>query len=87
MAVSKWVDGEVTELSEPVAFECYPLGMAELVDDDRLASQGFPKETAELQRVLLASNSVLQNALERVRAMKGVDGEITRLDIEMRKDN
>lgn len=86
MAVSKWVDGEVTELSEPVTFECYPLGMAELSDDDRRASQAFQKETAELQRVLLASNSVLQNALERVRAMKGVMERSPRLDIEMRKE-
>ncbi len=85
MSLSTWVEGEVKELVGPVEFECVPMGMTELSNEDRQASLAFQKQTAELQRVMLAANEVLNDSLERVRYMKAAIERSPKLDLELRK--
>jgi hypothetical protein len=69
---------------EPVSFECYPLGLAELDDQQRVESLEFQKQTADLQRVLLAGYQVLQSATERVQQIKDLAENSNRVPIELR---
>ena len=85
VSLSTWVDGEVKELVGPVEFECVPMGMTDLTPEQRLASKEFQKKTADLQRVILASSSVLSDTLERVRYMKSAIERSPRLELDLRK--
>ncbi len=70
VTLSTYVQGEHKELTGPVEFECVPMGMAELTPEARVASVEFQKKTADLQRVILAANSVLNDAMSRIRYTK-----------------
>lgn len=85
VSLSTWVDGEVKELVGPVEFECVPMGMTDFTPEQRLASKEFQKKTADLQRVILASSSVLGDTLERVRYMKSAIERSPRLELDLRK--
>jgi hypothetical protein len=78
-------EGELDVLVEPVEFQCVPLGMADLDEDQRSASLEFQQQTAELQRVLLAAYEVLQDAQQRVETIKSLSERSQRLPIEFRQ--
>lgn len=82
--VAKLVDGEMTVLVEPVSFECVPLGLADLSEQQREESLVFQQQTAEMQRVLLASYQVLQSAMERVGQIKELAQSSSRVPMEYR---
>ena len=85
VAMSSYIDGEIKDLAPPVEFECVPIGMTELTAEARQASLQFQKQTAELQRVILAAKSVLNHALERVRYTKAAIERSPKLDLALRK--
>ncbi len=51
-ALAKEVDGEVTELTEPIAFNVIPLELATFSAKDRAAVLAFQKKAAHLQRAV-----------------------------------
>lgn len=71
-------------LVEPTEFQCIPLGMADLNEEQRQQSLEFQRQTAELQRVLLAAYEVLREGTSRVEAMKGLAERSHRLPLEFR---
>lgn len=82
--LAKMVDGELTVLVEPVEFECVPMGLADLSEEQRAESMKFQQETADMQRVLLAGYQVLQSAMDRVGEIKSLAEQSSRVPLEMR---
>lgn len=82
--IVKLQDGQWETLVEPVSFQCVPMGLADLDEGQRTASLEFQKQTAEMQRVLLAAYSVLQSAQERVGQIKAVAERSDRVPTELR---
>lgn len=77
-------NGTWETLVQPVAINCIPQGMAGLDPAQRAASLQFQRETAEVQRVLLAAYEVLQAAQQRVAEIKELAARSGRVPLELR---
>jgi photosystem II stability/assembly factor-like uncharacterized protein len=82
--LAKWIDGVTTQLAEAESFECIPLGLAELTEQQRAESLAFQQQTAEMQSVLLAAYQVLQEAMARVGEIKSVAEDSSLVPLEFR---
>jgi hypothetical protein len=70
VALAKKVDGVVTALGEPQAFQVVPLGAASLGPVDRAAVLAFSKKTARVQRAALGAAKAAKEAEGRVEHLK-----------------
>lgn len=84
VTVSTYINGDLKDLAGPLEFECVPMGLTNLSPEARTASATFQHQTAELQRVVLASNAVLQDALSRIRYIKAAIERSPRVDLALR---
>ena len=66
VSLAKKVDGSVTPLGEPQAFQVVPLGAATLGPVDRAAVLAFSKRTARVQRAALGAVEAAKEAKGRV---------------------
>jgi hypothetical protein len=64
------VDGELTQLGEPQAFEAVPLGVATLPAPDREALATFHRRAAALQRAVMATVKVVESKRQQIAAMR-----------------
>ena len=64
------VDGTLTQLGEPQAFEAAPLGIATLPAPDRAALAAFHRQAAQLQRVVMATVEVVKSTRKQIAAMR-----------------
>lgn len=70
VAMASRVDGVVTPLGEPQAFECAPVGEASLPAKDRAELTAFERRTAKLQRVALGTWRALAETQARAGLLK-----------------
>jgi hypothetical protein len=70
VSLAKRVDGVVTPLGEPQAFEVVPLGASTLGPVDRSAVLAFSKKTARVQRAALGAVEAAREAKGRVDHLK-----------------
>ena len=68
--LSKWVAGETTQLTEPVAFNVTPLGFASLPAEDKAALVEFQKKVKKLSHAVNAASSVLGELSTRIQLYK-----------------
>ena len=66
VTLAKEVDGETTELTEPVEFEVVPLDTATFTAEDREAVMEFQQKTARLQRAVLGTSRAAGEADNRL---------------------
>jgi hypothetical protein len=66
VALSKRVDGVLTQLAGPEAFTTQPLGTASLPEPDRGELLAFEQKTARLQRAVLGAVRVVKDTKERL---------------------
>ena len=66
VSLAKRVDGVVTPLGEPQAFQVVPLGASTLGPVDRAAVLAFSKKTARVQRAALGAVEAAKEAKARV---------------------
>jgi photosystem II stability/assembly factor-like uncharacterized protein len=68
--VASLVDGAMTTLAGPERFEVQSLGLRTLPPADAEAVLEFQRRTGALQRAVMGTNAALEEALDRVRAIK-----------------
>lgn len=66
----KRIDDKVTALGKPVSFEVVPIGESTLPRQDRAKVLAFQMEVGKLQKVVMAANGRLQEALEELKEIK-----------------
>ena len=66
VSLAKKVDGVVTPLGEPQAFQVVPLGASTLGEADRAAVLAFSKKTARVQRAALGAQEAAKEAKDRL---------------------
>lgn len=67
VTLDKLSDGIYSAMTEPVSFKTVPLGASMLTSDDRDRVFAFMEKTEALQRAATSAESVLDEALERVK--------------------
>ena len=70
VSMSKWVDGELTELVAPVSFETEALGLAALEAQDKAAVLAFNQKLGRLMRAVMGANAVIGDADNRIEYIK-----------------
>jgi photosystem II stability/assembly factor-like uncharacterized protein len=70
VAMAKYVDGELTQLVEPVEFEIEPLGLATLPAEDKAALLAFHKKVGSLLRAVMGAYAVINDVEGRFDAIK-----------------
>ncbi len=70
VSLSKWVNGEVTELVAPVAFEARVLENVTLPAPDRAEVLAFEKKAAKLTRAINAAEQLTEDLAERIQYIK-----------------
>jgi photosystem II stability/assembly factor-like uncharacterized protein len=86
VAVEKTVDGETTELAAPAPLVVEPLHLGTLPEPDRAALIAFQKQTGELQRDVLGTLSLLDEASEQVGFVERAIRETPTLDPALLKE-
>ena len=81
--VVKMVDGEVTQLVEPVSFEIEPITFGDTSGPDREAILEFVKRAAELGQTVGATQQVLTQAQQTLDAIKSVLQRSPQLDPQL----
>lgn len=81
-----WDGEEFRDLTEPVEFECVPLRQNAMDQGTQKNLAKFRKDVGEVQRVLLAANSVLSDAQNRIRYMKSLVEQSPQVDLALRED-
>jgi hypothetical protein len=83
VTLAKDVDGELTELTEPVEFDVIPLELATFAAEDKQAAMAFQKKVAGLQRAVrgaLRAAGEAQSRINHIReafiATPGADPEL-----------
>lgn len=71
-SIAQVVDGEVSELGEPVEFEVVPLQQATFVSEDPEARMAFHRDVAELYRAVQGASRLLGEARARLNAVRRV---------------
>ena len=69
VSMSKVVDGEITELVKPMAFECKALGWATLPAEDKPAMLAFQKEVGAFNRVVRGTVRYLDELSSKLKLM------------------
>lgn len=64
------IEGVVTALTEPVSFELSALGLGLLEPQDRAALLAFQRKVGDLQRAVLGTNRLINDAEQRVRHLR-----------------
>ena len=70
VSLAKKVEGVLTPLGEPQAFQVDSLGLATLAEKDRQALLDFQKKAGELQRAMMGAGAAAREAMESIRYMK-----------------
>ena len=70
VSLAKKVEGVLTPLGEPQAFQVESLGLATLAEKDRQALLDFQKKAGELQRAMMGAGAAAREAMESIRYMK-----------------
>jgi len=70
VSLTKKVEGVLTPLGEPEAFQVESLGLATLAEKDRQALLDFQKKAGELQRAMMGAGAAAREAMESIRYMK-----------------
>ena len=86
VSISKYVDGAVTELVGPTAFQVEALGWESVPPEDREAVLAFQAEVGELQRAVAGAYSVANEAATRIDNIKDAALEHPTLDPTLRAD-
>jgi photosystem II stability/assembly factor-like uncharacterized protein len=81
----QWVDGEYSDVTEPLEFQCVPLRKTEMSEDEQREHFAFQNETAEVQRVMLAASTILSDAEDRVDVIKSMAELSPRVNLDLRK--
>ncbi len=68
--VATWVDGTMTTIAGPEAFQVEALGISTLPQGDAAAMLAFQQDVGELQRAVMGTNAAMGEAMQSVRAMK-----------------
>ncbi|MFA5831979.1 MAG: glycosyl hydrolase [Bacteroidota bacterium] len=70
VTMSKRLDGVETALASSMEFLCKPLGTSSVPTNDRTALVSFQRKAAQLQRVVFATNSYLNELKSKMNAIK-----------------
>ncbi len=84
--LSKVVDGEVTELSEPMSFDVIPLYEQTIEGADYNEMASFQKEVIALQQDITVFETALETNLEMIKAMKTALSRSDKEDKEFEKN-
>jgi hypothetical protein len=68
--MAQWVRGEITELVDPVEFNCVVLNNVTLPAPDRAELLAFQQKTSKLVRAVQAAQQLTRNLQERVQYLK-----------------
>ena len=70
VTLSKYVDGELTQLGEPQTFVAEPLGLGTLPAKDKAEVLAFSQKTAELLRAVMGASGAAREAANRIKMLK-----------------
>jgi photosystem II stability/assembly factor-like uncharacterized protein len=70
VSLAKLVDGELTPLGQPQAFEARPLGLTTLAASDKAALLAFQLKLGRLQRAVMGANQVVEETLDQLEAIQ-----------------
>jgi photosystem II stability/assembly factor-like uncharacterized protein len=84
--MAKNVDGEETQLTEPVGFEAKSLGNVSLPALDRAELVAFQKEVRELNRAVNAASLVVREVSSKIQHFKAALKSVTAEQTELRGD-
>jgi photosystem II stability/assembly factor-like uncharacterized protein len=84
--IVKQVDGEYTELTDPVEFQTRMYELGTITTEDKEAALAFNREVAELQRAVLGASRVIGEASARLTAMKTAVGRTGAAELSMQKE-
>ncbi len=85
VSLSKFEDGEYTELVSPQSFKTVSLNAATLPATDKKALDDFSKKVAELSRAALSANEFRKELLNKLRYIKQAIIETPKLPLEVSK--
>ncbi|MBM4000645.1 MAG: glycosyl hydrolase [Planctomycetes bacterium] len=86
VSLSKFRDGELTEVIPAAPFDVETLGSASIPEVDRPAALAFQRQTAELQRAVHGAREAAGAAMDQVRYMKHAIDTLPQLDPQFAKD-
>jgi hypothetical protein len=86
VSLSRRVDGLVTELAGPTAFEIVPMGQPTIPAQDRAAVLSFQRETGELLRAVTGTQRAASAAMQQIQAMKRAVEQWPEATEQMRED-
>lgn len=70
VSIAKHVDGKITPLSQPQTFDVQSLGLASLPAKDRKELLAFQQKAGQLQRAVMGTEKVVNEALRRIKFIK-----------------
>lgn len=84
--LSKSVNGDVTEVTDPVSFEVVTLANVSLPAEDRAELVAFQKKVRELRRAVTASSRILEELSDKVDRFRAAIKSITASDKELNSE-
>ncbi|MFL6197065.1 MAG: VPS10 domain-containing protein [Thermoanaerobaculia bacterium] len=81
--MAKQVDGVVTPMGQPQAFEAVPLGTISMAANDQAAQLDFQRKTARLQRAVMGAVQALNEAQNRLKFVQRAIFDTPKADLKL----